>query len=214
MRAIIFDLDGVLADTNEIHGIVEAQLLAEHGIHTTVEEITNSYAGIPTGTWFRQLIPDKSVDIEALMVRKRRMFREAVVNAKAMPGAKELLQFTKQNRFRVAIGTGSKKDEAMATLKAIGIDKDFEVIITADDIVNGKPDPLIFLVAAKRLGVKPEECTVIEDGLAGMMAAKTAGMFCIGLVSKPSNMFPADVQVSKLSDITNDMLQGNKPKPF
>jgi len=119
------------------------------------------------------------------------------------PGVLKLLTDLKKNNFRIALASSSKN--ATTVIGKLGIKSWFEVIVDGNMIKNSKPDPEIFLTAAKKLGVQPEECVVIEDAEAGVEAAKRAGMKCVG-IGNLSQLHQADKVVNQTGELNVAML--------
>jgi len=206
MRAVIFDMDGVLSDTQSIHGRIEADIINRCGGNITVDELARKYAGVPTSTFFRELINASQYDIPALLKEKQERFlTEAKGNVREVHGARALVERVKTAGLKIAVASGSNKNVADLTLGELGLLEAFDAIVTADDVTRGKPSPDVFLEAARRIGVEPKECTVIEDGVAGMQGARAAGMKVIALATHEQE-YPADIVVHSLDEITDEML--------
>jgi HAD superfamily hydrolase (TIGR01509 family) len=130
------------------------------------------------------------------------MMERSKGQVKPVSGALELIRELRSKGLKMAIGTSSQRELAHLFLSELGLKKMFKVIVTLDDVKNGKPDPEIFLLAAEKLQVAPEECVVIEDGRSGMQAAKAAEMKCVGLVGdRSSKDSPADILVESLKEL-------------
>jgi len=205
IKAVIFDMDGVLSDTEKVYAAVESDLLGRYGINFSVEEFTDQYAGVPSNVFLKEILDKHKIkaDVNKLVKEKwervNRAVRKRVI---PMPGVFKLIDKCERRKLKLAVGTSSKPDFAWTILKKLGIERKFEAVVTINDVKKGKPHPDIFLLAAKKLGVKPTNCLVIEDGRSGMTAAKAAGMKCIGLVkNKNSKDYPADILVENLSEI-------------
>lgn len=210
IKGIIFDMDGVISDTQNLQAMVEEKLLQSYGIQMSAEEITEKYAGIADREWFTMLIEDFKLktDIENIIKEKHQnLLKVAKNNIKSIPGAIELIKSSK-NCFKLALASASLHEFISLVLKELKLENEFDVVISSTDVEKGKPNPSIFLLAAERLNLKPEECLVIEDGINGMVAAKTAGMKCIGLVKiKDYKKYPADLLVNSLKEINFNDLQ-------
>ncbi len=212
VEAVIFDMDGVISDTQKIHSHVESLLLFKHGIHLSSDEITKRFSGVQTSKFFKELFDEHKIEVdvsELMMIKWRTMLGTPRKNIKEIPGATKLIADLRRNELPLAVASASIKgfiNFVLYNLKVLGAFK--EVVSAYDDRVKkGKPEPDIFLLAAKRLGVDPEKSLVIEDGISGMIGAKKAGMKCIGLVPNRSWSTPADFNVESLSEITPELIQ-------
>ncbi len=207
-KAIIWDMDGVISDTQHLHATIEAELLERFGIIMTPEEITNKYAGVRTADFFTDLLTKKGVtnfNVDKLMAEKWVGASNSVKEVKAIPGVTKLLKEASKRGILQAVASASGQVYVNAVLNQLGIKNYFKAIITGDQVSKGKPDPEIFLKAAQAINVNPQECIVIEDGRSGMIGAKKANMKCIGLVYDKSD-YPADFKVDNLNKLTLDFI--------
>ncbi len=183
-RALLFDLDGVLSDTQSLHAEVESTVLARHGITIEPQEISRRFSGVKNEEWFSTLADEhgQPLDIQHAITEKWEEFlRQLPRRADAIPGGRELLLSGARHGWSIAVVSASRHTAVETILKLLGIDHYVQIIIGADDVRRGKPDPEGYLAAAEHLGVRPNRCIVIEDGLAGVCAAKAAGMHTLGL---------------------------------
>ncbi|MFH0956345.1 MAG: HAD family phosphatase [Candidatus Aenigmatarchaeota archaeon] len=208
IRAVIFDLDGVIADSEPISGKSTAMVLGKRGIRLTDEERRLAF-GRRSPDIFRDALRSRGmkfarVDIETMVGEKNAIMLDLMKgNLKAVPGSLELIGFLSGKGLKLALATSSHRDKMEMELRELGINELFPIIVTGDDVSKGKPDPEIFLLAARRLGVPPSECAVIEDSAFGVQAAKRAGMFAIGFASRNSpgqDLSGADFVVSDLGE--------------
>lgn len=210
LKAVIFDMDGVISDTEKTHIIVETTLLKRFGVEVDGEELSDKYAGVPSKVFMKKILDDHGVktDIDKLIDEKWAMVTDLITQKlDPVPGVLELIDKLKNKGFKLAVGSSSTPKFVNLTLDKLDIKDKFDAVVTIDDVENGKPSPDIFLLAAKKLGVAPEECLVIEDGRSGMQAAKSAGMRCVGLVKdKNRKDYPADFLVENLDEINLDNL--------
>jgi sugar-phosphatase len=194
--AILFDLDGVLADST---GSVDREWRAwarEHGVDE--EKVLAIAHGVRSLEVIRTVAPHLDAEAEARKLEKHEAADQHGVNP--MPGALELVTSIPIGHWGV-VTSGSRR-LATARLKLVGIPLP-RVMVTADDVKNGKPHPEPYLKGAELLGVDPAECVVIEDAPAGILAAHGAGMKVIGNASTytPDKLTDADAVVGKLSQI-------------
>jgi HAD superfamily hydrolase (TIGR01509 family) len=177
-RAVIFDLDGLLADSEPWWNQIDAKLLAEYGVRYRGEYHRNVL-----GVSYRLAIEfyknafHISAPVEELMRRRGEIATEFFANRVGLfPSAKATLERLREMRLYLAVGTSSVSASARPFLERTGIRRLFDVIVTGDEIQRGKPYPDIYLLVAKQLKADTGSCLVIEDALAGIAAAKAANM--------------------------------------
>lgn len=203
--AVIWDMDGVISDTQKFHAQVESQMLAQHGISFAPEAITARYAGVSDEVMFAEIFAEHQKplpDLPVLLSEKWELMR-TVAQGKitAIPHAVWLVQFFAQHNLPQAIASASTLSFIQDVTEALGLQKYFSAVVSAQEVAHGKPAPDVFLLAAQRLGANPAGCLVIEDGTSGMKGAKAAGMRCIGLVEDVQKSTPADLNVVSLQDV-------------
>ncbi|MDP3985649.1 MAG: HAD family phosphatase [bacterium] len=210
-KAVIFDLDGVISDTQVIHSAVESLLFARYGISIAPEEISRRFAGTMSREYFPVVFREAGKtcdDLEGLIRKRRETVMEcARGNVRPIPGAPELIAHLASRKIPLAVGSGSNRSFIDLVLSELQLEHYFSAIASSDDVAKSKPDPAIFLLAAERLQVSPSQCVVIEDGINGMVAARAAGMKCIALVPPNHPPVPADIRVQALSEISVSMLE-------
>ena len=214
IKAFIFDMDGVISDTQTLHLEVDKIVMRRYGI-TMKKEMEEKIKGITDKDMFCKLQKIYGVprDIEKAIREKWEIMMEKARNEnsiKPVPGAIDLINMLEQKKFKLALASCSPSIFVETVLSKLGIKEKFEQITTGEDVQKGKPEPEIFLLTAKKLNVVPESCLVIEDSVNGMKAAKKAGMRCIGLVrdekeGKPSSFYPADFVIRDLGEIAKVM---------
>lgn len=173
--AYIFDFDGVIVNTMESHFICYKKALEEVGVAIDKKQFF-SQAGM---TAYEQIAyfckkAEKELDIFKIYQRKRELFKDYIDCATLVESNAELLKILKGQGIPVAIATGSSRPSIIPVINKFGIEVD--AVVSAEDVARGKPNPDLFLCAAERLGVSPENCIVIEDSDAGIEAAIAAGM--------------------------------------
>jgi HAD superfamily hydrolase (TIGR01509 family) len=211
MKAVIFDMDGVISDTQVLHAHNESELLKEYGIDMRPEEISRRYAGVPDEVQFPEIFKEAGkelLDLSGFIRRKwDNMFDFPTEDIRPIPGALELIDLLYEKKIPLAVASGSPMNFIEHVLGSLNRREKFSVLVSGDEVTNGKPAPDIFLLAAKRLGVAPEECVVIEDGLSGMQGAKAAGMKCVALLTNVrSEESPADIKVTDLQELSIENL--------
>ena len=212
IEAAIFDLDGTLIDSEPTYWVSWRKVFAPLGVELTdddlrgvtgmrpneVIEVFASKGGISVGV-------DET--IEELMSHML-----SNTERDLMPGVRAALKTAKAAGLRMAIATGSPQRLAEASLASTGFRDLFEVVVSSEFEAAGKPDPAVFLTAARSLGVDPASCVVIEDAPNGVLAAKAAGMRCVvvpehGHRGNP-NLKKADVELGSLTELTREHLLG------
>jgi HAD superfamily hydrolase (TIGR01509 family) len=222
LRALIFDFDGVIADAEPVHMRAFQEVLGEEGLSLSRQEYYDKYLALDDKTFFRTALKDKGRDfdqkvIENLMARKSnyydRLIKEEIV---ILPGVTDFVRNAAQ-RYRLAIGSGALRHEIEFILDHAGIKGMFRVITSAEDVENCKPAPDVFIKALERIndnsrpepGIKPDECLVIEDSIAGIKAARAAGMKCLAVTNSYSaeRLSQADMVVRSLEDVKMEDLE-------
>src|SRR5712675_496318 len=177
-RAVIFDLDGLLADSEPWWNQIDAKLLAEYGV-TYRGEYHRNVLGVSyrLAIEFYKNAFHISAPVEELMRRRAEIATEFFANRVGLfPSAKVTLERLREMKLYLALATSSVSASARPFLERTGIRSLFSVVVTGDEVQQGKPHPEIYLRAAKKLGISPDACLVIEDALAGIAAAKAANM--------------------------------------
>jgi HAD superfamily hydrolase (TIGR01509 family) len=178
LRAVIFDLDGVLADSEPWWNQIDAKLLAEYGA-TYRGEYHREVLGVSyrLAVEFYKKAFGLSASVEELMRRRGEIATEFFANRVGLfPSARATLERLRQLKMQLAVATSSVSASARPFLDRHELTPFFDVIVTGDEIERGKPDPDIYLRVAKKLGVGADACLVIEDALSGIAAGKAAGM--------------------------------------
>jgi beta-phosphoglucomutase len=208
VRAVIFDLDGVLVSTDEFHYRAWQRLADEEGIPFD-REANNRLRGVGRMQCLeimlerspRSYTPNEKA---TLADRKNRYYREslkALSPADVLPGAWEVLRGLKARGVKVAVASSSRN--APEILRRTGLAGVPDATADGNDITRSKPDPEVFLVAAARLGVAPAECLVVEDAASGVEAAAAAGMPCLA-VGAAAGHLQANLSAADLASITLD----------
>jgi HAD superfamily hydrolase (TIGR01509 family) len=211
LKAIFFDFDGVLADTEPLHLRAFQKVLAEEGLALNERDYYAKYVGLDDKGCFQAVLSDHSPAVTPgiigrLVERKAKLlFEELTTSLSVYPGIADFVAVTAQH-YRLAIVSGALRHEIEFSLEAAGIRKQFEHITAAQDVQSGKPDPEGYLHALAHLNqhssVTASECLVIEDTIPGIQAAHAAGMRCLAV----SNTFPAG-ELS-LADAVTSTLKG------
>lgn len=206
---VIFDMDGVLVDSARAHFQSWRALATENGLVVTEEEFAVTF-----GRQNRDIIPKifGPVDDQRLSDlgdRKESLYRELVRdNVPVVPGAVELVQNLSSKGVHLAIGSSGPLPNLELVLDAMGVRELVKVIVSADDVTRGKPDPQVFSMACSRLGLPPSRCVVVEDAPAGVEAARRAGTRVVAvLMHHQAEAFDnPDCIVDRLADLCADQL--------
>ena len=176
--AVIFDLDGVLADSEPWWNQIDAKLLAEYGVSYRGEYHRNVLGvSYRLAVEFYKNAFHISAPVEELMRRRGEIATDFFANRVGLfPSAKTTLEQLRKMKLQLAVATSSVSASARPLLDRTGIRSLFSVVVTGDEVQQGKPHPDIYLRAAKKLGISPDACLVIEDSLAGIAAGKAAYM--------------------------------------
>ena len=207
----IFDLDGVIVDTAKYH-FKAWQSLAKNLQYNFTEQDNEQFKGVSrvrslelllemaqykaTEKEKEQWLIDKNTHYLALISHMN--------NSEILPGITEILKTLKAQQIPVALGSASKN--AQPILEKVGLLSYFDVLVDGNEVTMAKPNPEVFLTAAKGLGVAPEDCVVFEDAQAGVAAAKAAKMTCVG-IGDPAILFNADHCFASTAELTPSFVQ-------
>ncbi|MFC1690934.1 HAD family hydrolase [Nanoarchaeota archaeon] len=194
IKAVIFDVDGVIVDSEPIHWKTFNIDLKPYDVKIPKKRWMKEFVGtgslhiMKTIVKENNLIERFNVDIDKMVKHRKFAFQKYLKDhkIKTIPGFKSFKNKLKKTGVKMIIASGGHRNNVMASLKASGVDHEFKDIITGDEAKKRKPNPDIYLQAAKLIKLKPKECMAIEDSPAGVTAAKKAGMFTIGLLTTSS----------------------------
>jgi beta-phosphoglucomutase len=215
-RGAIWDMDGTLVDTAELHFAAWLAVCREQGRDFTREEFAATF-GRRNPEIIAQLFGERfgAAEVAAIGERKEEMYRAAARGGVTLlPGAADLLAALHERGFRQAIGSSAPRANLELILELTGIARHLDAVIGAEETTRGKPDPQVFLTAAARLGVPPGRCVVFEDAVAGVQAAKAGGMRCVAVrfvahhAEDALRGAGADRVVNSLAEIGADEVEG------
>lgn len=213
-KGIIFDMDGTITKSQSLHYKSYAKVFKDNGINYTIEEDQTMYAGKGAERTFRETFLSRGViltepEIKNLALKKRELYMKLIKKSKIeiIPGIKEFVESSLKKGKKIIIATGSNHIAVNYLLVKSNLKKYFPQVLASSDVKNPKPAPDIFLLAAKKIGLKTTDCVVIEDASMGIKAAKSAGMYCIGIATTltPDQLKKAgaDMVINDYNDLMN-----------
>jgi len=209
-RGVLWDLDGTLIDSAESHYLAWRETLAERGRDHSREEFFRGF-GKRNDLVLRAIFGDALAPEEAARLadikeeRYRRHVREHGVALCA--GATDWLTRLKGKGFRQALATSAPPANVTVVVDILGLERYIDATASAEDVERGKPDPAIFFEAARRIGVSPERCVVMEDTPPGLEAARRAGMRSVGILSEHYPELEAHVVVPSLEALPHGAIE-------
>ena len=214
IQAIVFDFDGVLADSEWLHLRAYQELLQPIGVPLTKQVYCERYLGFDDEGVFQEIAKDYGLllgdeEIELLIAEKGRRFEAMISGANVLYPAAVPTVRALASAFPLGIASGSLRREIELMLRGASLADAFRFIVSADDTERTKPAPDPYLKAAELHGLPPGDCVAIEDSNWGLLSARDAGMKTIGLASSypASELKGADVVVEKLGDITVELIK-------
>jgi len=176
-KALIFDLDGTLVDSMPLHYEVWSEICREKLDFHFSEELFYAFAGFSANKIFNEIkmITGKQFDHDELADQKENRFESKIHQLTVVQPVVDIA-IAYHNKLPKAIGTGSPTEGSWKSVRAMGLDKYFDILVSKEDVPNPKPAPDTFLRCAELMGVDPNDCQVFEDGDPGLQAARTAGM--------------------------------------
>jgi HAD superfamily hydrolase (TIGR01509 family) len=204
LAAVIFDMDGVLADTEPVHEMAMGEFLATLGKSITSEYYSH-FVGLGHRAVWTKLRADLSIErpMEECLAGYQPILVKRSGHVPPGPGVVELVSALSSAGIPMAVASSSFRPVVEATLTGLGLRDRFRAVVTGDEVSHGKPAPEIYLKAAAALGVDPKSCVAIEDSGHGVQAARAAGMACLGLESRytdPAGL-GANRVVASLADV-------------
>jgi beta-phosphoglucomutase len=210
IKAVIFDLDGVIVDTAHYHYIAWKRLASEFNINLTIQQ-NEQLKGVSRMRSLEIILALGNIQLDEetkqeLADKKNRWFVEYIESIRPeeiFPGVHELIKAVKENGMKVGLASSSKN--AQRVIELLGIGALFDAMVDGTMITHTKPHPEIFLLAAEKLGVPASQCVVFEDAEAGVEAALAAGMKCVGVGSE-AQLGKANLVIAKTGDFKVEWL--------
>ncbi|WP_339307580.1 HAD family hydrolase [Paenibacillus sp. FSL R5-0519] len=208
IQAVIFDMDGVLIDSEPIYFEIERSSFAHFGAVMTEEE-HHTYVGVTLESMWQQVLDKHQLTAtldEVLAYHQHNVMQTMLAhsNLTAMPSVERWLSWLHEQHISIAVASSSPRALIDLIMNKTGLGRYFEVRMTGEEVENGKPAPDIFLTTAEMIGASPSNCLVIEDSRNGVQAAKSAGMRCIGYHNPGSgnqDLSKADLQISSYDQL-------------
>jgi HAD superfamily hydrolase (TIGR01509 family) len=214
IRAVVFDMDGVLIQSEEIWDAVREEFVRERGGRYDAE-VQRAMMGMSSTEWSRYLheaagVPDEPPAINDEVVR--RMLRAYEADLPLIDGAAAAVERLAQ-AFTLGVASSSNRPLIDTVLDVSGLAAHFAATVSSEEVAHGKPAPDVYLEAARRLGVEPGDCAAVEDSHGGIRSAKAAGMRVIAIPNAsyppdPESLAQADVTLPSVAELTRDVVAG------
>lgn len=209
MKALIFDFDGLILDTEFPDYESWQEVYREHGEELPLEKWGSIIGGTAESDFdpndYLEEITGKPVDRDAIWIQRRKKYLDNLETQPILPGVLELLTQAKQQGLKLAVASSSPEAWVHGHLSRLGLIDKFDCICTADDVEKTKPDPALFLQAAEGVGVSPDEAIVFEDSPNGVLAANRAGIFVVAVPNRITiqlNLDHANLILESLADLS------------
>lgn len=210
-KGVLFDMDGVLVDSEAMICEAAIEMFAEHNVYVEPNDFT-PFVGSGENLYLGGVAEKYGFDfnLERDKARAYALYDEKVKGRlKPLPGVLEFIAFCKQKGIKTAVATSADVVKMLINLREMGIpESSFNATLSGSEVAYKKPHPEIFLTAAKKIGLKPSECLVVEDAINGVKAAKAAGCHCLALTTSFSKelLSEADWITSDLSNVPKEIL--------
>lgn len=213
MKAIIFDMDGVLTDSEPLINAAAVAMFRERGLEVKPEDFL-PFVGTGENRYIGGVAEKYGVGLDILAAKKRtyEIYLDLVPRQlHAFPGAQGLVEECRRAGLRIAVASSADLIKIEANLRQIGLPPEaWDAIVSAEDAAHKKPAPDLFLAAARKLGLMPADCVVIEDAVNGIAAAKAAGMRCVAVAQTfpAERLVAADLVLPNIASVTLQDLSG------
>jgi len=208
-HAFIFDMDGVLVDSNPTHKIALKQFCKQHGYDLTDHQLREKIYGRTNRDWLLNLFGDLSEEtIRQFADEKETLFRELYQDIKPVDGLITFLEKLEIQKIPRAIATSAPRANVDFTVLHTHIERFFSIILDDSFVSRGKPDPEIYLKSAAALGLNPAQCVVFEDSLSGVKAGKNAGCKVVGVTTTHTReeLAETDLNIDNFADLEPELL--------
>lgn len=215
MKAIIFDMDGVMIDSEYAYTAAIKEVMQGLG-HDILEEYIYSFVGTTHEFTWAQIVADYQLKDEPInYINEMLGRREQIVSRDGLityPHVREFIVDAFEKGYKLAVASSSPKREILRTVEHLTVEDYFDYLVSGEEVEHSKPAPDIFLRAAEMLNVTPSECMVIEDSKNGSLAAKAAGMYCVGYRDSAypeQDLTATDIIVTDFFEISLDSIEGD-----
>lgn len=206
LKAVLWDMDGVLVDTAPYHCEAWREAFRKRGIKFTKADFRHGFGQRNDNIIHHVMGNDVSPqELEAISIEKEADYRRRVTgNIKPLPGVMALMESLRRRGVKMAIASSAPMANIQLIVRSLGLDSYFQAIVGGQEVTEGKPSPQVFLLATRKLGVAPRDGVVIEDAIAGVEAARQAGMKCLAVTNTHgrSGLKAADRIVDTLEGVT------------
>ena len=219
IKAILFDHDGTIVDSEQAHFEMWRDVLLRYDVELTLDEYTRQYAGIPTISNATTIIENHSIGAKSSeLVMAKAEATNQYLSEQAFPlmdGALDSIRYFYEQGFKIGIVTGAGGESVDVTLESHGLHKYVSVVVSGDDVTNSKPAPDCYLLAAEKLGFSPSECLAVEDTYNGSIAAISADIKCVGvsISSSVRDLFTGTIYECSNLNIATQWISESLPIP-
>jgi HAD superfamily hydrolase (TIGR01509 family) len=184
LKALLFDLDGTLAETDSLHFLIWQDFLRKYGLETDRDFYRARISGRLNPDIVTDLLPQLTPDEQADFIwRKEAKFRDQAESLQPLPGVMEVLDWATQARLKLAVVSNAPRENAEFMIRALQLEQTFDTVVLSDDLPLGKPDPLPYREALHRFDLSAEATIAFEDSPSGIRSAVGAGILTIGIAS-------------------------------
>jgi HAD superfamily hydrolase (TIGR01509 family) len=206
IKAIIFDFDGVILDTEMPEFQSWQEVFAEHGCELKLEVWAQAIGTAATAfdPYAHLASMAGAVDVDAIRARRRPRHAELIAAEAVLPGVRDWLEAARSLKLKLAVASSSPTDWVAGHLERLGLDEYFECLKCADHVVKTKPDPELYASVLEALGLSANEAMAVEDSPNGVRAAKAAGLFCVAVpcsLTRGLDLDAADMRLTSLAEI-------------
>ena len=210
LKGIIFDMDGVIIDSEPIHYEIEQNLLKKLGANLSKKEHA-TFIGTTDYNMWSSLKERYNLEpsVEEIIDMKKELFLRNIDKIQLIDGFYDFMTMLYKKGYKLGLASSNNRKAVESIVEKFELDKYIEVTMSGEDVSKGKPDPEIFLTTAKKLSINPEDCIVVEDAENGVVAAKAAGMKCIALQGNNiglQDLSNADIIIENFSELSLEQL--------